>query len=1331
MAIESLEERQLLAVTAGLMPTSADPLVVTTLQDVVSSTDNVVSLREALAQAQSGDVITFDVSGTIKLNSVLQVNGGVTIDGGNCVTVSGNNKTTVFEITGSNTVFKNLTVVEGYNNNAINDGRGGAITYLTWASDGMITIDNCIFLGNHVSNGGGAIYIFNAGANITNSTFGKGDYSSVSAWSGSGLSLETYAHEVVIDHCEFSEMNESYAGGAFYINGSANITISNSNFHDNANWRGSSLHISGNSYVNVISTEFTNNAAGKGLAGEDGQYGTLYVTGSTLTLTDCTLSGNSGNNLGGTLFSDNSTVYIFGGSFSENSLAANDEFGGAAIALWENSMLYVNTEVTVNEDDGSLIYTYVDSATEFTDNTANASNNALGGAIYCHKSNAVIANASFIGNAAVPISGSCSRGGAVHLNLGNMSFVNTLFAENKSKDTGGAFNMFNTDFGCSASFDYCTFSGNLADNGSATHYGDAIFSQQAIAVNNSIIAENSENDITLHTGMGSINTDNSVLGTIAFLDSDEAGSTFGLNTLYYSPEMPLFEVGGYALTADSVAVDLSNSNRYGINDLAGNPGCDGVVSDAGCYEFQSVPADPLVVTTLEDIVDSTDGLISLREALVAATSGDTVTFAVEGTIELQSVLQVNEGIAIDGGGKITLDGCDATTIFEVLGSNTTFLNLTMVEGFNDNGPNSGCGGAITYLTWASDGKITIDHCDFIGNHASSGGGAVYIFNADASITNSTFSLGDYSSVYAWSGSGLFLATYAHEVVVDHCEFSDLKDSYFGGGIYVNDSATNVTVSNSSFHDNGNYRGSSIYLTGGANVTVISSTFENNASTQGQGGDAGQFGTIYVLNSTVTLTDCDFTGNAGTLMGGALFLSGSTANIFGGSFIGNTVTANNEWGGAAIGLWDGSHLFVNTNADGSYADAKTLFDGNIASAADSTYGGAIYCFQSTAVIANASFTDNSAIATEGTTTRGGAIHVGTGTMTIVNSLFAGNSAADSGGAFNIFHNDYATVSANFDYCTFAENSAPNGGAIFTQTDVTVTNSIAAENGENDIFLHTGVSSFNAANSVVGAFAYADAGEDNVTLADSVVYSTGMTLFEEGSYTLADGSVAVNLSDGTRLGLTDLAGNPGCVGKISDAGCYENQNDSPTVALDTPIIATGNPGFYVSYGANRHQIQWGAVANASGYEVQHAAAGAEWTTVQASDVSTVITGLAYGADVTYRVRALGTGSYTDSDWSAAKTFNVCPMDINNDGDISGSDRNLLASSWLAEEGDDEYQYYADINGDGDISGADRNFVSNNWLGEAGDDDLTYPRALPAADAVFAAYEAGDLDVDFDVF
>ncbi|MBR5415116.1 MAG: fibronectin type III domain-containing protein [Thermoguttaceae bacterium] len=187
------------------------------------------------------------------------------------------------------------------------------------------------------------------------------------------------------------------------------------------------------------------------------------------------------------------------------------------------------------------------------------------------------------------------------------------------------------------------------------------------------------------------------------------------------------------------------------------------------------------------------------------------------------------------------------------------------------------------------------------------------------------------------------------------------------------------------------------------------------------------------------------------------------------------------------------------------------------------------------------------------------------------------------------------------------------------------------------------------------------------------------------------------------------------------------------LAAPTITTGTRGIYVSYGANRHNIQWGAVANASGYEVQYSTdGGSTWSrTVSASGLSAVITGLTYGADVTYRVRALGTGSYTDSDWSRTKTFNVCPMDINGDGDIAGSDRTIMATSWLAEEGEEGYQYYADINGDGEVSNTDRPFIGQNWNKEAGDDDLVYPRALRAADAAFAGYEAGDLDVDIDVF
>ena len=91
----------------------------------------------------------------------------------------------------------------------------------------------------------------------------------------------------------------------------------------------------------------------------------------------------------------------------------------------------------------------------------------------------------------------------------------------------------------------------------------------------------------------------------------------------------------------------------------------------------------------------------------------------------------------------------------------------------------------------------------------------------------------------------------------------------------------------------------------------------------------------------------------------------------------------------------------------------------------------------------------------------------------------------------------------------------------------------------------------------------------------------------------------------------------------------------------------------------------------------------------------------------------------------------MDINNDGDIGGFDRSLMASAWGTEEGDENYRYYADINGDGDLTGFDRNLLSSNWGLESDDEDLLYPRPRAAADTVFAVYGSGDLDADLSVF
>jgi hypothetical protein len=167
---------------------------------------------------------------------------------------------------------------------------------------------------------------------------------------------------------------------------------------------------------------------------------------------------------------------------------------------------------------------------------------------------------------------------------------------------------------------------------------------------------------------------------------------------------------------------------------------------------------------------------------------------------------------------------------------------------------------------------------------------------------------------------------------------------------------------------------------------------------------------------------------------------------------------------------------------------------------------------------------------------------------------------------------------------------------------------------------------------------------------------------------------------------------------------------TGKLGEPTIKTGLHGVYVSGGTNRHLLTWGAVANASSYELAWSSDGSTWNTLETEELSATITGLTYGISESYKVRALGTGAYATSDWSGVKSFLVCPVDIDGDGDITGGDRALLYNYWLSSEEDDGFLVACDINGDGDITGGDRAFLSLNWLFSVEDDadDFVYPQA-----------------------
>lgn len=154
----------------------APGIIVTTAQDVVNPFDNLISLREAIVNAETnglGSDITFDRTvfaaiQTITLNSTLgtlNIDRDLTIDGAGKVILDGGNSVQIMNIAEGKTVtLSNLTFQNGAADH------GGAIY-----SKGNLTVVNSTFSGNTASNkyeSGGAVFNSYPGVlTVVDSTF--------------------------------------------------------------------------------------------------------------------------------------------------------------------------------------------------------------------------------------------------------------------------------------------------------------------------------------------------------------------------------------------------------------------------------------------------------------------------------------------------------------------------------------------------------------------------------------------------------------------------------------------------------------------------------------------------------------------------------------------------------------------------------------------------------------------------------------------------------------------------------------------------------------------------------------------------------------------------------------------------------------------------------------------------------------------------------------------------------------------------------------------------------------------------------------------------------
>lgn len=311
----------MLALVSGA---DAATIGVNSTADNFSPGDSACTLREAIENAgaagdlSSGDciagtggvdTITFLVSGTITLSNPLpNIITDVTIDGGNVITISGNNAVQVIaDVTGS-LELKNLTVTRANNplglgaivndNNLTvthcsftnnNAGTGGAI-----ANGGTLTVTDSTFT-NNIAPAGGAIYGNDSTMTITNSTF-----TGNSAPAGNGGA---------IFH------NASFAGASSSI-----LTVTGSTFANNTGPNdGDGGAIQNDGKLFVSNSTFSGNVTSSG-----GHGGAIHNEGPAVSITNCTFSGNSATNgeLGGAINSNGGSVTFI------NSIVANSPSGG-------------------------------------------------------------------------------------------------------------------------------------------------------------------------------------------------------------------------------------------------------------------------------------------------------------------------------------------------------------------------------------------------------------------------------------------------------------------------------------------------------------------------------------------------------------------------------------------------------------------------------------------------------------------------------------------------------------------------------------------------------------------------------------------------------------------------------------------------------------------------------------------------------------------------------------------------------------------------------------------------------------------------------------------
>ena len=252
------------------------------------------SLRQVLGDIEDGGTITFanGVEGTIFLEETIFIEKNISIIGENKITLDGQSKWQILNITASNLTVSGVTFQNGYRATS-----GGAIFTRT----GDIILDNCSFKNNFAKEEGGAIFAEYATIIANNCSFKN------NSTERGGGAIFTENANITLNNCLFENNSTKYgAGGAISVNG-GNTTLDNCTFeYNSAEYYGGAISTND---ADIMSCAFEQNLAEYG--------GAILANGNTI-FTNCSIIENISALSGSVTIAPGSSIYLYQTTIANN-----------------------------------------------------------------------------------------------------------------------------------------------------------------------------------------------------------------------------------------------------------------------------------------------------------------------------------------------------------------------------------------------------------------------------------------------------------------------------------------------------------------------------------------------------------------------------------------------------------------------------------------------------------------------------------------------------------------------------------------------------------------------------------------------------------------------------------------------------------------------------------------------------------------------------------------------------------------------------------------------------------------------------------------------------